>query len=72
MKGAFTCPHCSVDNACTCDTYKPYIKDGDFINTWTEDGGAHICGNCGKIYSPDESLDAQWKKYAEPVIQSKQ
>ena len=63
MLGAFTCPHCMEDNACNCESCEPNIKEGEFVNTWTDDGEYHICGNCGKTYSPDAGLDAQWKKY---------
>lgn len=63
MKGAFTCPQCKVDNACDCESCKPHIKEGEFVNKWTEDGNNHICANCGLIYSPDAGLDAQWAKY---------
>ena len=61
MKGAFTCPHCMTQNACDCETCHPFIKDDEYINKFDESGEFHICGNCGKNYSPDQSLDAEFK-----------
>jgi hypothetical protein len=64
MMGAFHCPHCGTKNACECKTCAPYIKKGEYINTWTADGESHICGKCSKIYSPDQSLDEEVKQYS--------
>ena len=61
MKGAFTCPHCFTQNACDCETCKPFIKEGEYVNKWDKTGSYHICGKCGMSYSPDESLDAEYK-----------
>ena len=61
MKGNFICPNCFTHNACDCNTCKPFIEEGEFINKWTEDGEAHICGKCSKIYGPDESMDLEYK-----------
>lgn len=61
MKGSFICPNCFTHNACSCDTCKPFIKEGEYVNTWSEDGEAHICGKCSKLYSPDQSLDMEDK-----------
>ena len=61
MKGAFTCPHCMTQNACDCENCKPYIKEGEYVNKWDESGNILICGKCGKNYSPDQSLDAEFK-----------
>ncbi len=63
MKGAFHCPHCGTKNACNCKTCSPHIKEGEYVNTWTEDGEFHICGKCSKIYSPDQSLDEEMKQF---------
>ena len=68
MLGAFTCPYCNTDNACNCSSCAPYIKEGEYVNKWTEDGNFHICGKCGKIYSPDQSLDAESKKRKQLLI----
>ena len=62
MLGAFYCPHCGTANACECETCAPYIKEGEYINTWVEGGEAHLCGKCKKIYSPDQSLDEEMKQ----------
>lgn len=62
MKGAFTCPYCMTSNACDCEACKPDIKDGEYVNKWTDDGEMHICGKCNKIYSPDQALDAEYLK----------
>jgi transcription elongation factor Elf1 len=62
MMGAFHCPHCGTVNACDCDTCTPYIKEGEYVNKWTEDGEGLICGKCSKIYSPDQSLDEEFKQ----------
>jgi transcription elongation factor Elf1 len=62
MKGSFTCPYCDTQNACNCKSCVEHIKDGEYVNKWTEDGEFHICGKCGKIYSPDQALDVEWKK----------
>jgi hypothetical protein len=67
MMGAFYCPHCGTANACTCKTCKPYIKEGEYVNTWTEDGEAMICGKCSKVYSPDQSLDEEMKQRNFPL-----
>ena len=61
MKGAFTCPHCFTQNACDCESCKPFIKEGEYVNKWDKTGSYHICGKCGMSYSPDESLDAEYK-----------
>ena len=61
MMGTFYCPYCKTKNACECETCKPYIKEGEYINKWTDDGEAHICGKCSKVYSPDQSLDEEFK-----------
>jgi len=61
MKGAFTCPHCFTQNACDCETCKPFIKEGEYVNKWDKTGSYHICGKGGMSYSPDESLDAEYK-----------
>lgn len=60
--GGFYCPHCGTANACDCNTCIEYIKEGDYVNKFTEDGEAMICGKCHKIYSPDESLNEEWSK----------
>lgn len=62
MKGAFICPHCKTINACACETCKPYIKDGEYVNQWTADGEAHICGKCNQTYHPDQSLEQEYKQ----------
>lgn len=62
MKGAFFCPHCGTQNACDCSTCKPHINEGEYINTWTEDGERMICGKCSKVYSPDQSLDEEFNQ----------
>ena len=61
MMGTFYCPYYKTKNACECETCKPYIKEGEYINKWTDDGEAHICGKCSKVYSPDQSLDEEFK-----------
>lgn len=60
--GAFHCPHCGTANACNCNTCSKYIKEDEYVNTYTEDGEAMICGKCAKIYSPDQSLDEEMKQ----------
>lgn len=62
MMGAFHCPHCGTVNACNCNTCRPYIKEGEYINTYTEDGEAMICGKCSQVYSPDQSLNEEFRK----------
>ena len=62
MAGAFLCPYCKTHNACNCETCKPYIKEGQYINTWTDDGENMICGKCNKTYSPDQSLEEEFKQ----------
>ena len=61
MKGAFTCPYCMTQNACDCEACKPFIKEGEPVNKWDETGEFHICGKCGLSYSPDQSLNAEFK-----------
>ena len=60
MKGGFICPHCKTLNACGCAACKPFIKEGEFVSQWTEDGELLICGNCAKIYSLDQALDEEY------------
>lgn len=62
MMGAFYCPHCGTANACNCKTCSKYIEEGEYVNTYTEDGEAMICGKCAKIYSPDESLNEEMRQ----------
>ena len=40
----------------------PHIKEGEYVNEWTEDGESLICGKCKVVYSLDAALDAEWKK----------
>ena len=63
MKGGFICPHCKTQNACDCATCKPFIKEGEYINAWTEDGEFLICGKCNKTYHPDQALDEEYKTF---------
>lgn len=60
--GAFYCPHCKTENACDCETCSPHIKEGEYVNTWTEDGNLHICGKCKKTYHPDQSIEEEYKQ----------
>jgi hypothetical protein len=62
MAGAFLCPYCKTHNVCNCETCKPHIKQGDYINTWTKDGENMICGKCNRTYSPDQSLEEEFKQ----------
>jgi len=62
MLGSFKCPYCKTKNACDCETCKPFIKEGEFINKWTENQELLICGECDKIYSPDQSLEKLFNK----------
>lgn len=61
MLGGFTCPYCFTVNACNCQACAPHIKEGEYVNEWTEDGEFLICGKCKQVYSPDASLDAEYK-----------
>jgi hypothetical protein len=62
MKGSFICPYCKTENACSCETCKHFIKEGEYVNTWTEDGESHVCGKCGMTYSPSEALEEEFKQ----------
>lgn len=62
MKGAFICPYCKTENACSCPTCESHIKEGDYISKWTEDGNGIICGKCKKVYSPDQALEEEYKQ----------
>ena len=62
MKGAFLCPYCNTYNACNCEACRPYIVEGEYINTWTEDGENMICGKCNETYSPDQSMEEEFKQ----------
>jgi len=62
MKGAFICPYCKTENACSCPSCEPHINEGEYINKWTEDGENMICGKCDKVYSPDQSLEEEYKQ----------
>jgi hypothetical protein len=50
-----------TQNACDCEICKPFIKETDYVNKWDKSGNILICGKCGKKYSPDQSLDAEFK-----------
>lgn len=63
MKGGFICPHCKTQNACSCATCKPFVKEGEFVNQWTDDGEFLICGNCGQIYTIDQALDEEHETF---------
>lgn len=62
MKEGFFCPYCKIINACNCENCKKHIKDGEYINTWDESGEILICGKCNKMYSPDQSLEEEFKQ----------
>jgi transcription elongation factor Elf1 len=69
MMGSFTCPHCKTKNACNCDTCSKYIKEGETIVKYTEDGELFICAKCDKIFTPDQAIDQEYEerfeKYSE-------
>lgn len=69
MLGGFTCPECGTVNACNCKSCSPHIKEGEYVNTWTEDGEFLICGKCKQVYSPDAALDAEWNKRKEALVE---
>lgn len=62
MLGSFFCPYCGTQNACDCKNCRSYIKEGEYVNKWNEDGESMICGKCKKIYSPDQSLEEEFKQ----------
>lgn len=62
MGGSYTCPYCKTENACNCPSCKPHIKENEYVNTWTEDGNCLICAKCNKTYSPDQSLEEEFKQ----------
>lgn len=62
MLGGFTCPGCGTVNVCSCQSCAPYIKEGDCVSEWIEDGGYLICGKCKQVYSPNAALDVECKK----------
>ena len=68
MKGGFICPYCKTTNACDCAACTEYIQEGEFVNKWTEDGEGLICGNCAKVYSPDQSLEQEWEERLEKQL----
>ncbi len=62
MLGSFICPFCKTENACDCKTCREHIKEGEFINRWTDDQEGLICGKCEKVYSPDQALEEEYKR----------
>ncbi len=71
MKGAFICPHCRTEYACTCDACKPFVEEGEPLAEWTEDGNALICNKCKKVFTMDESMDIEYAIKQEALQQSK-
>lgn len=71
MMGSFTCPHCKTKNACNCNTCSKYIKEGEAVIRYTEDGNFLICGNkdCDKMFTHDQAIDQEYEerfeKYSE-------
>jgi hypothetical protein len=65
--GSFTCPHCKTINACNCNTCSKYVKEGESIVRYTEDGNFLICGNkdCDKMFSHDQAIDQEYEKRLE-------
>jgi hypothetical protein len=69
--GSFTCPHCKTKNACDCKTCSKYIKEGEAIIRYTDDGEVLICGNkdCNKMFTHDQAIDQEYEerfeKYSE-------
>ena len=57
----FICPKCGTENKCNCSSCSKFIKQGDFINSWTEDGNSLICGKCKNIYSVEQAFDEEYK-----------
>ncbi len=62
MKGAFICPYCKTENACSCQTCAPHIKEGEYISKSTDDGENLICGKCEQVYSPYQALEEEYKQ----------
>ena len=65
MKGGFYCPYCKTFNFCSCKACKPSIKTEEYVNQWTEDGESLICDKCKQVYSPDQSLEEEYKQQNE-------
>ena len=67
--GGFHCPHCTEINLCDCKTCKPFYEKNGIGDkkycTWTEDGDGFICSYCGVPFSPDESLEEEYRIYME-------
>lgn len=61
MLGAFYCPHCKEPNACACETCKPYIKEGEYVCKWNDDGNSFTCSKCGKYFTPGDALDTEYE-----------
>lgn len=63
--GGFYCPHCLKLNLCGCPNCKTFYEKngtGDMkYCTWTEDREGFICSYCNLPFSPDASLDTEFK-----------
>jgi hypothetical protein len=58
MLGFYVCLYCQTQNACDCNTCSKHITEFDTVMIHADDGEAIICGNCKKVFSYEESLDA--------------
>lgn len=63
--GGFYCPHCYELNLCDCKSCKEFYEKNGMGNmkfcTWTDDKNEFICSYCNELFSPDASLDAEYK-----------
>ena len=42
-----------------------FSKTEEYVNQWTEDGESLICDKCKQVYSPDQSLEEEYKQQNE-------
>jgi NMD protein affecting ribosome stability and mRNA decay len=69
-KFQLVCPKCGYPHCCGCSEWcKKQIPEGIKPYTWTDDGDAMICPNCGFIGSSDFWLDEELRQLANAHVE---
>jgi predicted SprT family Zn-dependent metalloprotease len=65
MVGGFYCPKCEKFNACCCESCSKEETTAKRVS-WESNGEIMICGYCNEHFSPDQSLDMEFKLRSNP------
>ena len=60
MLGGFYCPKCENLNACNCESCSTHETTLKRVS-WEDNGEIMICAYCNTHFSPDQSLDTEYK-----------